>query len=136
MRRAIMPVLLLLLVSVQAFAGMCCVRCAIMSGADTQNSIPAMTNCRGMSNHAATDGTSAALLAAPGCSREICQSDLSLLQNHTNQEIGALQLSDIMTVLVSIPATLFQNTSHLRFHANRSTQLIPPFNPLISHLRI
>jgi hypothetical protein len=136
MRRAIMPVLLLLLVSVQVFAGMCSVRCAIMSDADTQNSMSGMTYCHGMSDHAAIGAASAALLAAPGGSSEICQSDLSLLQNHTDQEIGALQLSDITTVFVSIPATLFQNRSRLRFHANRRTHLIPPFNPLISNLRI
>ncbi len=136
MRRARMYVLLLLLVTVQAFAGMCSVRCAIMGLADAQSSMPGMTNCRGMSDHAGSGGVSAALLAARGCSGEICQSDLSLLQNRTSQEIGTPQLSIVTPAVVSIPATLFQNASRLRFHANRSTQLIPPFDPLISSLRI
>lgn len=136
MRRATMSVLLLLLVSVQAFAVMCSVRCATMGHADTQNSMPGITNCHGMSNHPAIGAASYAVLAAHGCSSEICQSDLSLLQNRTTQEIGALPLSMVTAVVVSSPAKPFQNTIRLWLGANRCTNSIPPFDPLISSLRI
>ncbi len=136
MRRAIMSVLLLLLVSVQAYAGMCSVRCAIMSDVGTQNSMPGMTNC-GMSDHLAIGAASAAFLAAHGCFNEVCQSDLSLLQIRTDQGMGILQSQAITPIVASIPiARSFQGRPLLWLHADRSTGLIPPFDPLVSSLRI
>ncbi len=135
MRRAIISLLLLFLVSVQAFAGMCSVRCATMSSADTQNPMPGMANC-GMSHHAATDATSAALMAH-SCSAAICQNDLSLLPIRADQGMGVPQSSAVTPIVAGIPAaSLFPARDLSRYRLDRSKGLGSPFDPLLSSLRI
>jgi hypothetical protein len=128
--------LLLLLVSVQVYAGMCGVRCGVMRSAISHNSMSAMPNCRDMSSHQSTKA-GVMLMAPHNCSSKICQSDLQLFQNPTGHDVEGL-VQPVRTVSFSgFPAlVLLQNAGFQRLRVDRSTQSIPPFDPLISGLRI
>jgi len=131
MRRAIMPLLLLLLVGLQAYAGVCGVRCGGRELA--QNSAPAMARCRAMSMDHGARATKP-LLSAPNSCTEVCQSDLKLLQSRHNLD-GQLPAVGIVCALdLRVPLPGYARAG--RFSVERSPQSIPSLYRLVFNLRI
>lgn len=91
--------LLLLLVSLQAYAGVCSVRCGVMDSGSTRDSSRAMANCRGMSMNYDAHVTKALLSPVKSCT-ELCQSDLKLLQSRISHNLdGQLPAVGIVSAL-------------------------------------
>jgi len=136
-RIALLPVLLLLLVSLQAYAGVCSVRCGVMALAVSRNSMPAMANCRDDISSGAAVGAGAMLIAPRRCSGTVCQSDLQLLQNRTSPDVEGRFLPVAVVTPADFPIIrLLKEHISRRFGVERSTQSIHPFDPVISSLRI
>jgi hypothetical protein len=120
-----LPVLLLLLVIGQMSAEICRARCEAM---------PCMAHCHDAScRHASANFTRATLLASETCSGQICRNPLWLPQNRPDHE----SMLSITSVPFNVPVPEVLEGEHpVRFRTGRSTESIPPFDPLISSLRI
>ena len=125
--------LLLLLVSLQAYAGACGVRCGGRELA--QNSAPAMASCRAGSMDHAAHTTKPLLSAARSCT-ELCQSDLKLLQSGPSHNLdGQLPAVGIVSALdLHLPLPGYARPG--RSSVERSPQSIPSLYPLVFNLRI
>lgn len=126
--------LMLLLVSLQAYAGACSVHCGGMDLAATRDSAPAMTNCRGMSMNHDAQTTKTLLSPVMSCSKP-CQADWKLLQSRANNlDAQVLAVSTLFALDTRAPLPAYARSG--RFSIDRSTRPISPFDPLISNLRI
>lgn len=135
-RKATLPafLLLLLLVAGQMSAELCRAQCEGMAMTEPVCQMHGMAHCHNPScQHASVNAASTAVSAPETCSGQICQNVLAFPQNRLHQEIKTLAA----VVAPDIPALLTLERRPLaRFRASRSAQSIPPFDPLISSLRI
>lgn len=126
--------LLLVLVSVQAFAATCDVRCGTMAMMESASHMSGMANCRGMASQRVADQQSGITLTlSQPCASHICKDDWTFLQNPVEHELG---ISSLSLALLGSTTTYLENTRLLPFKVNRSPHSLPSFNPLISSLRV
>ena len=126
--------LLLLLVIGQMSGELCMARCEGMAKMAPSCGMPDMAHGHcAMCKHASADGTSSVLSAPKACSGQICNSVLGLLQNRHDSGIATLVAA--VSLPFATPAFLEGNIP-MRFRAARSPGSIPPFDLLISSLRI
>jgi hypothetical protein len=132
--KATLPVLLLLLLAGQMSAELCMAQCEGMRMMSHECGMHHMNNGHCAScKHASVSGTTTILAASETCSGQICNSVLGLPQNRAGQEIKPL----VATVfLVHLDLQVPEGESPLQLRTARSTEFIPPFDPLGSSLRI
>ena len=132
-RKTTWSMLLLLLVSVQAFASACDVRCGAMALMDSAGPMASMTHCQGMASRPIA-GHEAVDTATPfqACVSHICKNDL-VLQSRAVQEFG---LSSLVVSVLSAATIPIPIAASVRWKSARSTHNIPTFDPLISSLRV
>ena len=132
-RKTTWSMLLLLLVSMQAFASACDVRCGVMALTGSAGEMVRMAHCQGMASRPLA-GHEAVDTATPSqpCTSRICKNDWSL-QNRVVHELGLSSLP--VTVPSAITGSLPVPTS-LRWKTDRSTHSIPTFDPFTSSLRV
>jgi hypothetical protein len=132
-RKTTWSMLLLLLVSVQAFASACDVRCGAMALMGSAGPMVGMAHCQGMASQPRAD-QEAVNTAPPSqpCASHICKNDWAL-QSRAVHEFGlsSLPVTALSAVTVSLPVA-----TSLRWKADRSTHNIPAFDPIISSLRV
>ncbi|MHB1935449.1 MAG: hypothetical protein ACYCOR_02555 [Acidobacteriaceae bacterium] len=132
--KATLPLLLLLLMTVQAFAAVCDARCAAMSISMSRNSMPGMANCHGMVSVAVAGRQAvAALTSSQLCASQICKSDWTFLRSPVVHELDISTLPATVSGSVAIPV---QIACPLQCNTGRSTHSITAHDPLISKLRI
>lgn len=124
---------MLLLVSVQAFASACDVRCEAMALMGSPGPMVGMDHCPGMASDAVTGDSGSSKVRPPQpCADHICKNDWSLL-SRAEYEFGLL--SPLVAAVSSVPRNLPIEAS-LRWKADRSSHNIPNFDPLLSCLRV
>lgn len=126
--------LLLVLVSVQAFAATCDVRCGEMALTDSASHMSGMADCRGMESQGLSgQQTAATLMTSQSCHSDICKDDWTFLQTPVAQELGisSLPLTPLVNTVISL-----EIAHPLQFKIDRSPHSIPTFDPLISSLRV
>ena len=125
--------LLFLLVSAQVFASMCAIRCETMTGTASRNQMAGMIHCHMTSQPDSGPQRTYALTPSQPCTGHVCRNDWTFLQTSVVHEFGFTSLSIAFSdhAVPSLPIA-----GHLQFQANRSTNSIPPFDPLVSTLRI
>lgn len=127
--------LLLLLVSLQAYAGVCHVHCGVIGLSTARASAPAMASCR-TSSAVLTAHPPKAFFSHERSCNKLCQSDLQLLQSRIDHPVDAqLSAGDRMSPM-DVRALLIGYTRPGCFNVERSRQAKAPFAPLISNLRI
>jgi hypothetical protein len=132
--KATWSLLLLLLVSVQAFAAVCDVRCGAIASADSASHMTGMAHCPGMASQSLpTQPSVVGLMTPQPCASHICQNDWTFLQNSVVHELGILPLSLAVLGHAAIPVEI---ASPLQFKPDRSTHSIAVYDPIISSLRI
>jgi hypothetical protein len=140
-RKVAWPILLLLLTSVQSFALTCNVRCVLMArpaAAATDNSMPGMEHCSGMSTPTRNESVAIhSILPSHACSGTTCRDDLSFAKDpgtaeQTNISLHALDHASL-TESVTSPAPV---QKHKRRPSHSDT--VPPSirTALVSNLRI
>ena len=67
------------------------------------------------------------------CDSDLCDAGWTFLQNEVAHELSVASLSVVFASHAVAPISI---ASRLQFEANRSTRSIPPFDPLISNLRV
>jgi len=134
-RKATWSLLLLLLVSVQAFAATCDVRCMTMATMASAPHMSGMANCQGIaSQRISAQQVGITLSSSRPCASHICKDDWTFLQNPVEHELG---ISSLPLALPDRAAMLFEIAHPLQFKVNRSPHSIPSsFDPLISSLRV
>ncbi len=132
-RKTTWSMLLLLLVSMQAFASACDVRCGAMALMDSAGRMVGMARCQDMASQPRGD-QEAVNTATPSqpCASHICGNDWAL-QNRAVYEFGLSPLP--VRVLSAVTLSLPVATS-LRWKTDRSTHNIATFDPIISSLRV
>ena len=132
-RKTTWSLLLLLLVSVQAFASACDVRCGAMALMDPAGPMVGMEHCQGMASQPRAD-YEAVDTATPSqpCAGHICQNDWLLLSRITYE----FSLSSLPATVLSVATPFLPVVSSLRWKTDRSTHNIPTFDPIISSLRV
>src|SRR5487761_1045134 len=91
--KATWSLLLLLLVSVQAFAAACDVRCGTMAIMDASSHMSGMNHCHGMVSRSLAGSTAVTVLAtSQPCASHICKSGWVFLQSPVAYELGASSL--------------------------------------------
>ncbi|MHB2006580.1 MAG: hypothetical protein ACYDBH_01295 [Acidobacteriaceae bacterium] len=132
-RKTTWSMLLLLLVSMQAFASACDVRCGAMALMGSAGPMVGMAHCQGMASRP-LPGHEAVDTAAPSqpCTSHICKNDLAV-QSRALHEFGLSTLPVTVLGAATIPIPI---AGSLRWKANRSTHSIQTFDPLISSLRV
>lgn len=125
--------LLLLLVGLQVSAATCAIRC----GMENMDSPSQVTGIAHRSRMAFPTGSGQEPLAASTlfqpCDSHVCDSDWTFLQNRDVHELGVVSLP-ISLAMHAAPSVLIPRYSP--FQGIRSTHSIPPFDPLVSNLRI
>ncbi len=132
-RKTTWSLLILLLVSVQAFASACDIRCEAMARMGSPGPMVGMDHCPGIASEAVR-GDSGVLKVNPPqpCTDHICKNDWSLLSRAV-YEFGPL--SPLVNAVSAVPRSLPIEAS-LRWKADRSSRNIPNFDPLLSCLRV
>ena len=132
-RNTTWSMLLLLLVSMQAFASACDVRCGAMALTGSAGQMVSMAHCQGMASSPLADHE-AVDTATPSqpCTSHICKNDWSF-QSRVVHELGlsSLPVTVLNVVAVSLPVAI-----SLRWKTDRSTHNIPTFDPIISSFRV
>jgi hypothetical protein len=126
--------LLLMLVSVQAFAATCDVHCGAMALRDSASHMSGMSDCSGMASQALSGQQAVApLMSSQSCASHICKDDWTFLQTPVAHELGisSLPLIPLGNTLISL-----EIAHPLQFKIDRSPHFIPAFDPLISSLRV
>ncbi len=132
--KATWSLLLLLLVSVQAFAATCDVRCGAMALRDSASHMSGMSDCNGMALQTLPGQQAVSTLASsPSCANHICKDDWTFLQNPVEHELG---ISTLSLALLGSTTIYLENSRLLPFKVNRSPDSILSFDPLISSLRV
>jgi hypothetical protein len=132
-RKTTWSMLLLLLVSMQAFASACDIRCGAMALTGSAGQTVSMAHCQGMASRPLL-GHEAVDTAAPSqpCNSRICKTDWAL-QSRAVYEFGLSILP--VTVLSAAPRPI-PIADSLRSKRARHTHNILTFDPLISSLRV
>ncbi len=132
-RKTTWSMLLLLLVSMQAFASACNVRCGVMALMDSAGPMVGMAHCQGMASRP-LPGHKAVDTAAPSkpYTSHICKNDWAL-QSRAVHEFG---LSTLPVTVLSAATRPIPIAASLRWKTNRSTHSIQTFDSLISSLRV
>lgn len=133
MRSLFTSVLLLLLLCSQASAATCAIRCG-MESTGPPSQVSAMTH---RSSAVSPSGLSqeqvvASTVSQP-CDSNLCDADWVFLQN---QDVHELSLASLPMDFAGQAVAPIPIASRRQFEANRSTRSIPPFDPLISNLRV
>lgn len=133
MRKATLPFLLLLLLSVQAFASACDVRCATMTAMDPAGRMASMAHCQGMASPSfASHMAVHTITPAQPCASHICKYDLTF-QSRAVPGLGQSPLSVAVYRVDTMPTPI---AISLRWKTDLSTYSIPIFDPLLSSLRV
>lgn len=132
-RKTTWSLLLLLLVSVQALASVCDVRCETMALMGSANPMVGIDHCQGMASQAETVDAAVYTVRLPQpCAGDICKTDWSLLSRAV-YEFGPLSLP--VTVMRAAAGPVPIEASR-RWKTDRSTHDIPTFDPILSRLRV
>lgn len=125
--------LLLLLVSVPMFASICAIRCETMTSTGSRNQMVGMTHYHMPSQLDSGSQGASALTSSQPCTGHVCRNDWTFLQTSVVHEFGFTSLGIALAnhAVPSLPIA-----AYLQFQANRSTHSIPPFDPIVSSLRI
>ncbi len=83
--------------------------------------------------HASANDTTIFLSTLGTCSGQTCIGTLELVQNRTYPEAKPLVVAQSFD---NLPSPVLGGTPNVQFRDARSTRSIPPFDPLISNLRI
>jgi hypothetical protein len=83
--------------------------------------------------HALANGASSIVSVPENCSGQICENVLGLQQDRADQELRPFAAAVSLDVHSQLG---LERTIPVRFRATRSTHPIPPFDALISTLRI
>ncbi len=131
-RKAILSVLLLLLVSVQALAATCDVRCS-MAGATSGEHTALMVHFGSMSSHASSGDSDATTVAAtPLCVDDACKSDWSFVQTPV---VHGLDLSSMVFTALGHNETPVP-TGRWDFRSHPRARRHPLFDPVIVSPRV
>lgn len=132
-RKATLPFLLLLLLSVQTVASACEVRCATMTAMNSAGRMASMAHCQGMASRSlASDRAGATVTPVQACVSHICKYDWAF-QSRAVPELGLSPLSAAVHSVATMPTPI---AICLRWKTDRSTNGIPIFDPLMSSLRV
>jgi hypothetical protein len=132
-RKATLPVLLLLLVAGQLSAGFCRAQCEDMRRSGPACAMHEMAHGHCASCKHASAGTNSCLSTVGTCFGQTCNRVLGLVQNRP--EPGTRRLVESVSSDILAPRAL-EGTHPVRFRDARISRSIPPFDPLISSLRI
>jgi hypothetical protein len=131
---ATLPVILLLLVAGQLSADFCMAQCQSMRMAAPACAMQEMSHGHCAScKHASANSTNASLSTPGTCSGQTCKNVLGLAQSRPNSEIRPSVTAVSIDIL---PPPVLEDRHPVRLRDARSTRSIPPFDPLISSLRI
>lgn len=133
MLKAICSMLLVILVSVLAFASVCEVRCETMASMDSSTRMAGMANCQMASQSGSSHQEMAAFMSSRSCAGHLCMNDWTFLQNQVAHDLSVASSSAIFASYAVVPIPI---ASRLQFGGNRSTRSIPPFDPLFSNFRV
>lgn|SRR6185437_5143681 len=133
MSRLFTSVLLLLLLGAQATAGACAVRCEMEASRGSSNRMSGMTNCQMASQSGSSHREIAAVISSQSCADHLCMNDWTFLQNQVIHDLSVASSPVVHATDAVAPTPI---ASHLQLEASRSTRIIPPFDPLVSSLRI
>jgi hypothetical protein len=127
--------LLLLLMVGQVSAELCRAQCEGVGMTEPVCKMHGMAHCHNPScEHASVNAASITVSTPETCSGQICQNVLELPQSGPDHEIKPLAVA-VSLDIASRPA--LDHQLPVRFRASRSsTQSKPPFDPLISSLRV
>lgn len=131
--KATCSLLAFLLVGIQAFASVCTVRCETMASTSSTHQMAGMADCQMASQAGSSHLEMAAFVSSQSCVGHPCISDWTFLQN---QVVHELSLASLPMAFAGHPALPIPIASRLHLEANRSTRIVPPFDPLISNLRV
>jgi hypothetical protein len=129
-----LPLLLLLLIAGQLSAEFCRAQCEGMKQSEPGCAMREMAHGHcALCKHSSADSTINTLSTFETCSGQICNGVLGLAVYRSNYEIRPLAEAGSLDVLVP---RILDVMPRARFDGARSTRYIPPFDPLISSLRI
>ena len=132
--KATWSLLLLLLVSVQAFAVACDVRCGAMAGTNSTSHMSGMAHCPGMASQSDSDCWAVIVMAPPqSCACQVCNHDWTFVQNLIGHELRA---SLVPMTLLGHAVMPTRTANSLRIKTDRSPHALPAFDLLISALRV
>lgn len=132
--KATLPALLLLLLTGQLSAEFCMAQCQIMRMTEPACAMHQMANGHCAScKHASANSKNASLSTLGTCSGQTCNSVLELVQSRPDHQIRP-SVATVSFDILSPP--VLEDTHPVRFRHARSTRFIPPFDPLLSNLRI
>ena len=134
MHKPTLPLLLLMLVVGQISAGLCQARCEGMRMPTQPCGMHGMVqgHCAAC-NHASVNGANGILAAPEACFGEICNGVFGLVQNRPDAGVKPLSAGASGDLPV---AAVMDGARPASIHATRPTGPIPPFDPLISSIRI
>ncbi len=132
--KATWSLLLLVLVSVQAFAAICDVRCGAMAMMESASHMSGMSDCPGMASQT-LPGQQTVATVAPSqlCDSHICKDDWTFLQN---PDVYELSITSLPLALLGNTVIALEIAHSVQFKTDRSPHSIPAFDPLISSLRV
>ena len=131
--RATCLLLLLLLVGLQSSGVACAVRCETMANLGSPSRMSGMANCQMASQSDPGHQEMAAYISSQSCAGHLCMNDWTFLQNQVVHDLSVASSPVVLAVHFVAPIPI---ASRLKFEANRSTRTIPPFDPLVSNLRV
>lgn len=132
-RKTTGSMLLVLLVTMQAFASACDVRCGTMALMDSAGPMVGMAHCEGMASRPLA-GHVAVATATPShpCVSHICKNDWAL-ESRVVHEFG---LSSLPVTVPSVATGPLPVATSFQWKTDRSTHNIPTFDPILSSLRV
>lgn len=132
--KATWSLLLLVLVSVQAFAATCDVRCGAMAMMESASHTSGMSDCPRMASQTLPGQQAVATVAPPQlCDSHICKGDWTFLQN---SDVHESSISSLPLALPGNTVIALEIAYPLQYKTDRSPHSIPAFDPLISSLRV
>jgi hypothetical protein len=132
--KATWSLLLLVLVSVQAFAATCDVQCGAMAMMESASHMSGMSDCPGMASQTLPGQQTVAAVAPPQlCDSHICKDDWTFLQN---PDVYELSITSLPLALPGNTVIALEIARPVQFKTDRSPHPIPAFDPLISSLRV
>ena len=133
-RKATLPLLILLLVAGQLSAEFCSAQCQNMRMTESTCAMHEMAHGHCAScKHAFANSRGASLSTPKTCSGKTCPRVLELVKVRTDPEVKPLVAAVSLDILAT-PA--LKDAYRALFRDTRSTRSIPPFDPVISSLRI